>query len=186
MCVARYASHYFSKGAICVPLDDQEKNICTLSSHRATRELYAKVPSHRAPIGALCLCEGSMRIELRLELYAKGALCGSTTQAKPMGSNTNRISVTNILSRDTVTKSQRNIDNIVDSQSTVILVHVHTNDDPRLTAKTVLKKAKYASHNLHRNMYPDVHMIYLFGIGFNSHKLIEACSEKKKKKKKKK
>ena len=48
----------------------------TRSSHRATRELYAKVPSHRAPIGALC--EGSMRIELRSELYAKGALCGST------------------------------------------------------------------------------------------------------------
>ena len=76
MCVARYASHYFSKGAICVPLDDQEKNICILSLHRATRELYAKVPSHRAPVGALC--EGSMRIELRSELYAKGALCGST------------------------------------------------------------------------------------------------------------
>ena len=76
MCVARYASHYFLKGAICVPLDDQEKNICILSSHRATRELYAKVPSHRAPVGALC--EGSMRIELRSELYAKGALCGST------------------------------------------------------------------------------------------------------------
>ena len=76
MFVARYASHYFSKGAICVPLDDQEKSICTLSSHRATRELYAKVPSHRAPVGALC--EGSMRIELRSELYAKGALCGST------------------------------------------------------------------------------------------------------------
>ena len=51
------------------------KNICTLSSHRDTRELYAKVPSHRAPVGALC--EGSMRIELRSELYAKGALCGS-------------------------------------------------------------------------------------------------------------
>ena len=31
--------------------------------------------------GALCegaLCEGSMRIKLRSELYAKGALCGST------------------------------------------------------------------------------------------------------------
>ena len=62
--------------AICVPLDDQEESICILSSHRATRELYAKVPSHRAPVGALC--EGSMRIELRSELYAKGALCGST------------------------------------------------------------------------------------------------------------
>ena len=45
-----------------------KKNICTLSSHRATRELYAKVPSPRAPVGALCashraqtgaLCEGS-------------------------------------------------------------------------------------------------------------------------------
>ena len=59
-----------------MPLDDQEKNICTLSSHRATRELYAKVPSHRAPVGAVC--EGSMHIELRSELYAKGALCGST------------------------------------------------------------------------------------------------------------
>ena len=45
------------------------KNICALSSHRATRELYAKVPSHRAPVGALC--EGSMRIELRSKLYAK-------------------------------------------------------------------------------------------------------------------
>ena len=41
------------------------KNIYTLSSHRATRALYAKVPSHRAPVEALC--EGSMR--------AKGALC---------------------------------------------------------------------------------------------------------------
>ena len=46
-----------------MPLDDQEKNICTLSSHRVTRELYAKVPSHRAPVGAVC--EGSMHIELR-------------------------------------------------------------------------------------------------------------------------
>ena len=51
------------------------KNICTLSSHRATRELYAKVPSHRAPVGALC--EGSMRIDrsegssVRGELYAR-------------------------------------------------------------------------------------------------------------------
>ena len=54
----------------------EKKDICTLSSHRATRELYAKVPSHRAPVGALC--EGSMHIELRSELYAKGALCGCT------------------------------------------------------------------------------------------------------------
>ena len=60
MCVARYASHYFSKGATCVPLDNQEKNVCTLFSYRATRELYAKVFSHRAPVGALY--EGSMRI----------------------------------------------------------------------------------------------------------------------------
>ena len=29
-----------------------KKNICTLSSQRATREFYAKVPSHRAPVGA--------------------------------------------------------------------------------------------------------------------------------------
>ena len=57
----------------------RKKNICTLSSHRATRELYAKVPSHRAPVGAVC--EGSMRIELRSEHYAKGALCGSTGHA---------------------------------------------------------------------------------------------------------
>ena len=54
----------------------RKKNIRTLSSHRATWELYAKVPSQTAPVGALC--EGSMRIELRSELYAKGALCGST------------------------------------------------------------------------------------------------------------
>ena len=53
-----------------------KKNICTLSSHRATRELYAKLPSHRAPVRAVC--EGSMRIELRSELYEKGALCGPT------------------------------------------------------------------------------------------------------------
>ena len=46
-----------------------KKNICFLSSHRATRELYANVPSHKAPVGALC--EGNM-------IYAKGALCGST------------------------------------------------------------------------------------------------------------
>ena len=34
----------------------KNNNICTLSSHRATRELYAKVPSpsHKAPVGALC------------------------------------------------------------------------------------------------------------------------------------
>ena len=91
----------------------KKTNICTLSSHRAIRELYAKVPSHRAlafrklpsiyvfsyfPFGFkgrmwdlielvpdhclsfyfTTLCEGSMRIELRSELYAKGALCGST------------------------------------------------------------------------------------------------------------
>ena len=34
-----------------------------------------KVPSHKAPVGALC--EGSMRIELRSELCAKGVICGS-------------------------------------------------------------------------------------------------------------
>ena len=57
-----------------------KNKICILSSHRATRELYAKVPSHRASHRALvgALCEGSMRIELRSELYVKGALCGST------------------------------------------------------------------------------------------------------------
>ena len=43
-----------------------------LSSHRTTKVLYAKVTSHRAPVGALC--EGSVRIELRSELYAK-AVC---------------------------------------------------------------------------------------------------------------
>ena len=58
----------------------KKKNICILSSHRATRELYAKVPSHRAPVGTLC--EGSMRIELRSELYAKGAICGSTAHVR--------------------------------------------------------------------------------------------------------
>ena len=49
-----------------------EKNKYTLYSHRATRELYAKVPSHRAPVGALC--KGSIRKEFRSELYAK-AVC---------------------------------------------------------------------------------------------------------------
>ena len=29
-------------------------------------------------------------------------------------------------------------------------------DDPRLTAKIVMKKTKYASQNLDTNMYPDV------------------------------
>ena len=58
------------------------KNICTLFSHRVTRELYAKVPSRRAPTGSLC--EGSMRIELRSELYAKEAPYGST---EPKGSS---------------------------------------------------------------------------------------------------
>ena len=60
-----------------------KKNMCTLSSHRATRELDSKVPSHRASVGALC--EDSMRIELRSELYAKGALCGSTVQHRTIG-----------------------------------------------------------------------------------------------------
>ena len=32
-------------------------------------------------------------------------------------------------------------------------------DDPRLTAKIVMKKTKYAFQNLHKNMYSDVHMI---------------------------
>ena len=54
-----------------MPLDDKEKKTYTLSSHRATREL-------RAPVGVVC--EGSMRIELRSELYAKRALCGSTAR----------------------------------------------------------------------------------------------------------
>ena len=44
------------------------KNICALSSHRATRELYANMPSHRAPIGALC--EGSsMRLYRASRVY---------------------------------------------------------------------------------------------------------------------
>ena len=32
------------------------------------------------------------------------------------------------------------------------------NDDQRLTAKIAMNKTKYASRNLQRNMYPDVHM----------------------------
>ena len=77
MYAARYASHFFfSKGAKCIPLDDQEKK-----HMYPTRELYAKVPMHRAPVGALC--EGSMRIELRSELYARGALCGSAHVQTP-------------------------------------------------------------------------------------------------------
>ena len=44
-------------------LDEQEKNIYTLSSHRATRE-----PSHRAPVGALY--ERSMRRELYAALQS--------------------------------------------------------------------------------------------------------------------
>ena len=47
-----YANHWTTR----------TKNICTLSSQRATRELYAKVSSHGAPVG----------------VNAKGALCGST------------------------------------------------------------------------------------------------------------
>ena len=45
--------------------------------------------------------------------YELKCIC-EITQKKPMGSNTNRIIVTNTFSRDTVTKSQRNIDNIID------------------------------------------------------------------------
>ena len=59
------------------------KSICTLSSHRATRELYAKVPSHRAPVGAVC--EGSMRIELRVIIFQKELhACHWTTRKKHM------------------------------------------------------------------------------------------------------
>ena len=47
----------FQKKLYAYHLDDQVKNIYYLSSHRATKELYAKVPSHSAPVGALC--EGS-------------------------------------------------------------------------------------------------------------------------------
>ena len=32
-------------------------------------------------------------------------------------------------------------------------------DDPRLTAKIVMKKTKYAFQNLHTNMYLDVHLV---------------------------
>ena len=71
-----------------------EKNICTLSSHRATRDLWAKVPSYRAPVRALC--QGSMRIELRSELCAKGALCGSTKLCKEDKENTT-VSVSKVL-----------------------------------------------------------------------------------------
>ena len=49
----------------------RKKNICSLSSHRATRELYAKVPSHRAPAKAVRAWSS-----MRWELYA--ALHGST------------------------------------------------------------------------------------------------------------
>ena len=34
--------------------------------------------------------------------------------------------------------------------------------NPRLTAKTVMKKTKYASQNLHTNMDADVHMICIY------------------------
>ena len=59
VCVARYASHYFSKGAIWT-----------------TRKKKTYVPYLRIELpGSFmwrcgALCEGSMRIELRLELYA--------------------------------------------------------------------------------------------------------------------
>ena len=41
----------FSRGAMCVPLDDQENIICTLPSHITTRTVVA-------------ICEGKVRIEL--------------------------------------------------------------------------------------------------------------------------
>ena len=56
------------------------------------------------------MVQGYKVYTLQSELKCIGAI----TQAKPMGSNTNRIIITNTFSRDTVTKSQRNIDNIVD------------------------------------------------------------------------
>ena len=62
-------------------------------------------------------------------------------------------------------------------------IYPKINDDPRPTAKIVMKKNKYASQNLHRNMYPDVQYTWyvdLFGKGFNSHKLIEACTIRQK------
>ena len=62
MCVARYASHYFSKGAICVPLDDREKT-------------YVPCLRIEPPGSFMRRC---LRIEHRSELYAKEALCGST------------------------------------------------------------------------------------------------------------
>ena len=51
-----------SKGAICVPLDDQEKT-------------YLPCLRIELPGSFMRRC---LRIELRSELYAKGALCGST------------------------------------------------------------------------------------------------------------
>ena len=35
-------------------------------------------------------------------------------------------------------------------------------DDQRLTAKIVMKKTKYASQNLHTNVYPDVRDMQIY------------------------
>ena len=53
----------YSRGAIFVTLDDQENIICTLPSHIATREQYAKSDSHIAPHGSC------MRRQVRIAIY---------------------------------------------------------------------------------------------------------------------
>ena len=53
----------FSRGALCVPLDDQENIICTLPSHIATRTVVAIFEGrvlYRAPVTVVAICEGKL------------------------------------------------------------------------------------------------------------------------------
>ena len=57
----------FSRGAICVPLDDQENIMCTLPSHIATRTVVA-ISEGRVRIYSSCDCGSYMY--MRREFYA--------------------------------------------------------------------------------------------------------------------
>ena len=66
---------------MCVPLDDQENNICTMPSHISTRRSRASAmgDSHIAPHGNYMRMQCTHIATGTVAIYARGALCGSTT-----------------------------------------------------------------------------------------------------------
>ena len=74
----------FSRGAMCVPLDDQENIICTLPSHIATRTMVAIYEGRVHVRIAICEGNGSVRLHIAASWYCTCFSLGKQKRLWPL------------------------------------------------------------------------------------------------------